>query len=355
MNKLASHSSSDTVTKADTTAGTSIIDDDIDIVETVGMLTILYQFVFQYLMNKNNSINFINSEMNSNLNYETNSINNFNNNSFRTYNSNKPFQITTSLIILLHDMRSSLTTRIISFQVEQIKYITNQKADIKKAGVSGLFSKFVGLVYQIHEMLCGQIIDCVEQMLVVLAKELLNWLNDMAQQNDKYANIFKLQNLKYFIDFLTPLQSSIMSLKKFINYSTIQKLEIESKYVLWMVTYEFPSLSDLAIRMEGIGGRVREEELSLYIRRKDVLTVVKELDAKKLDLSVSELRKRLQKHCDSTDIQDLKLIPLLWRKIRDKTVDIVKKVELCASVSYQITLDIGPHHVSVSFDKYGNN
>ena len=63
-----------------------------------------------------------------------------------------------------------------------------------------------------------------------------------------------------------------------------------------MVSYEFPALSALAgnltcllvstptvcryvcmyvVRMDGVGSKVHGEELSLYIRRKDVLAVLK--------------------------------------------------------------------------------
>ena len=45
-------------------------------------------------------------------------------------------------------------------------------------------------------------------------------------------------------------------------------------------------------------------------------------------------------------------MPKYWQKIRDKTVDIVKKLEVAASASYQITLEIGPDVVGANFDKY---
>jgi len=51
--------------------------------------------------------------------------------------------------------------------------------------------------------------------------------------------------------------------------------------------------------MDGVGSRVHGEELSLYIRRKDVMTVVEELDAKTLEANIHTLRKRLAKHFKS--------------------------------------------------------
>jgi len=190
-------------------------------------------------------------------------------------------------------------------------------------------------------------------MLITLSQELFTWLTNISNQNIKYSDIFKLKNLCYYEVTLTNIsQSTIPSLKKFISYVISQRIEVESRYIVWMVSYEFPSLSDLAVRLEGVGNRVREEELALYIRRKDVQNVVKELDLKTLESSITTMRKRLEKHCDNTDDQDLKLLSDLWKKIKDKTVDIVKKLELAALVSYQITLDIGPQIVAATFDKF---
>lgn len=66
-----------------------------------------------------------------------------------------------------------------------------------------------------------------------------------------------------------------------------------------MVEYELPSLASLATRLEGVGSRVGAEELSLYIRRKDVLAVMKELEQKSVETVISTLRKRLEKHFKS--------------------------------------------------------
>ena len=51
--------------------------------------------------------------------------------------------------------------------------------------------------------------------------------------------------------------------------------------------------------MDGVGSKVHGEELSLYIRRKDVLNVVKELDLKTLEINIATMRKRLEKHFKS--------------------------------------------------------
>ena len=98
-----------------------------------------------------------------------------------------------------------------------------------------------------------------------MAKELFQWVSAVAALNDKYSDIVKVQNFGFFALSVGPLKQS--SLEKFVGYAGQQKKESEGKYVLWMVSYAFPALSILAARMDGVGSRVREEELALYVRR----------------------------------------------------------------------------------------
>ncbi len=130
-----------------------------------------------------------------------------------------------------------------------------------------------------------------------LCKELLSWLSTVAKQNEKYVDKVKLVNLIFFQ--LTIPALNVPILQSFVTYVNQQIQESTSKYVHWMVEYEFPSLSALAIRLDGVGKKVSDEDLSLYIRRKDVLNVIKELESKTLDSMVSSLAKRLEKHFKS--------------------------------------------------------
>jgi hypothetical protein len=49
--------------------------------------------------------------------------------------------------------------------------------------------------------------------------------------------------------------------------------------------------------------------------------------------------------------QGLKLIPKLWRIIKEKAVGVVAKLETAALASYQIHLDVGASAVNDMFDK----
>jgi hypothetical protein len=75
----------------------------------------------------------------------------------------------------------------------------------------------------------------------------------------------KILNFNYLIEAASPM--GVQALEKFGLYAAQQVRDAEKRYVQWMIAYEFPALSNLATRVEGVGGRVNEEELSLYIRR----------------------------------------------------------------------------------------
>lgn len=197
-----------------------------------------------------------------------------------------------------------------------------------------------------------QTFACVEDILPKMAKELFLWLNTFARQHDKYTDKIKIANLAFFRQSVGRWQ--IPSLQSFVASANQQIEEAEARYIHWMVEYEFPSLSALAMRMDGVGSRVTDEELSVYIRRKDVLNVIKELEHKAIDSVVAHLRKRLEKHFKSEFDDELQLIVHLWAKLKDRMVGILSKLDAAASVSYQIQLEINPRKVAELFDKYQN-
>lgn len=139
----------------------------------------------------------------------------------------------------------------------------------------------------------------MDELLVKLARELLSWLTTISKLNEKYVDKVKLTNLVYF--HLSLLELNVPCLEQFVVYSQQQILETSVRYINWMVEYEFPALSALALRIDGIGKKVNDEDLSLYIRRKDVLSVIKELENKTLDSLIGNLSKRIEKHfkCDT--------------------------------------------------------
>lgn len=252
---------------------------------------------------------------------------------------------------LLTTLSSTYEVIISQYCSEQVTWITAQKADPKAAGVLPPFFKFPTLVQQVLEMTNElSFAGSVSDMLPKLARELFAWLNSFARQHEKYTDKIKITNLSFFR--LALGRWNLVSLQSFLASATQQVDECTARYIHWMVAYEFPSLSVLAARMDGVGNRVADEELSVYVRRKDVLGVINEMQHKTIETVVTNLRKRLEKHFKSDFDNELRLVQSMWTRLKDRMVSILTKLETAATVSYQIQLEINPRKVVELFDKY---
>jgi len=76
-------------------------------------------------------------------------------------------------------------------------WLNHQKGDPKKAGVLQPVAKFPTLVLQVQEM-CGDLErPFVAPHLYALARELFGWVTAVAQSNEKYTDVVKMQNFAY--------------------------------------------------------------------------------------------------------------------------------------------------------------
>jgi Exocyst complex component Sec3 len=184
------------------------------------------------------------------------------------------------LASLLSMLRAEMLKRIKTYTNEQLSWIEQQTGDPKKAGVAVPVTKFPSFVKQALEMTGAQRMPFVDEMLFQMAKKILQWIEGLAALNDKYADVVRIQNFGFFANSVGSM--GVTALETLVSFASQQAKEAEARYVLWMVSYSFPQLSALMMRMDSVGSRVRDEELALYVRRKDVLSVVKELDIKAL-------------------------------------------------------------------------
>lgn len=138
-------------------------------------------------------------------------------------------------------------------------------------------------------------------MINTLTKELFTWLLNISKQSDKYSEKVKITNFYYFQLAISPMNLQIMT--PFVTTAAQCVQESMAKYIQWMVEYEFPSLSVVATRLDNVmvhKNNIDNDELSLYIRRKDVLNIIKEIDTRNsLEKKIGTLFSRLEKHFKS--------------------------------------------------------
>lgn len=251
---------------------------------------------------------------------------------------------------VLDELKASLLKRIEAFMGEQCNWIAHQKGDPKKANLLPIVSKFPSFLFQINELAGFHVFECIETLVYQVAKEVFNHIETVAASNDKYVDVVRVRNYTYLLKVI-PTNSNIKSLEKFIQFASKEVTDSHKKYIKWMLEYEFPALSDLMQRLDDIRSRVKDEELSVYIRRKDVIAVTKDLDKKKVEELVINMKKRLEKHFSCPDDVNLGIPRQLWMMLKEKMVAILGRLEECAVSSYQLALDVDGAYVSALFDK----
>lgn len=256
---------------------------------------------------------------------------------------------------ILSDISDTLIKAIDSFLADQVAYIQHYRGDPKKAGVLPIVAKFPSFVLQLFEVTntsrCREVVD---RMIEKVVKEVLKAIEITATSNEKYTDVVRMHNYMYLDKSMKALD--VECLQKYLALAGKGYTESESKYIQWMISYEFPSLIELSTRMDGIVNRVRDEELSLYIKRRDVLAAVKDLDPKKMEALIVSMRSRLLKHCYiPDDTMNNEIVSVVWAKITSRMVSILTRIADVASVSYQMTINIGPAIGNDLCSKYSND
>lgn len=164
--------------------------------------------------------------------------------------------------------------------------------------------------------------DCVNDLMGKLCEALFAWIDSTAASLPKYKDVLLLHNYGFFMETMGNRRTVGTVFDKYVSLAIVNKASAEERYVSWMISYEFPTMSSLADRIASIRGRVQNDELALYVPRysvivtlckpllyrlmllfccrKDVVKVFKDIDGKVLGASLVLMRKRLEKHCGAT-------------------------------------------------------
>ena len=234
------------------------------------------------------------------------------------------------------------------------------KIDPKKSGILGHVTAFLKLIQAVVGMMYTGMTEassCFEQ----LSSSLLESIESVAQINSKYSDVVRITNLCYLERHLKPIEVSIANPSNTCSTDVVQKFLLNCKklsttaterYIGWMIGYEFPSLASLTDRLISVSKRIRNEEITLYIRRHDVYIVVEEFDQRRVENGVKEVRKRIEKHFSSPDLDSRALRSELWTSVRD---DVCHRLELLGStlaIHYQLKLKCDHKVSSTLFEKY---
>ena len=144
---------------------------EVDGMEILGILAVLQQYVTDHLISKQQILQTqqqqvlpekqqSQSQLQSHQQQHTGILTT---STSTTYNQNtkteinKPDHSSLYLITMLHELRTSLLSKLKSYMGDQVAWIAAQKSDPKKAGVTVPVAKFPSFVRQVLEMTGGQV------------------------------------------------------------------------------------------------------------------------------------------------------------------------------------------------------
>ena len=277
------------------------------------------------------------------------------------------------LASMLYRIRTSLMGSVKLYLDQNVAWLEQQVADPKQAAVFAPVNRFPSLLVCIlsitSRLLDGTVLPCVDELIFVLTRELLKWIIKIAKINPKYQDVVLMRNMAYFEEIIgtiikeyqntgngTGVSATVSLLQSFVIYAGEQRRAAEKSYIRWMLSYELPELASIASRMEGLGERVKMEELALYVRRKDVLSVVNGLDSRTLETAISHMKTRTRKHLGADATEDIfyngrTLCERTWEALALSMENMLTKLAESALASYQISLLVQPDAVKAMFGK----
>lgn len=151
---------------------------EVDGMEILGILAVLQQYVTDHLISKQQILQTQQQQQvlpekqqsQSQLQQQqhtgilTTSTSTTHNQNIKT-EINKPDHSSLYLITMLHELRTSLLSKLKAYMGDQVAWIAAQKSDPKKAGVTVPVAKFPSFVRQVLEMTGGQV--CLSDILLL--------------------------------------------------------------------------------------------------------------------------------------------------------------------------------------------
>lgn len=215
------------------------------------------------------------------------------------------------------------------------------------------FRKFPLLLDSYLEVFNIQDSDYVDSFYKQLINGLLDWAEEIIAINKKYADIVKILNYTFLLESLRArgiVYSGITdtenrnetrrmppSVNSFLRTLVIHSQQSFRGYTAWMVSYEFPNVSYIIERMNHLGSRANDRELTLFMRRQNIIDLSKSLSSKCVEVSIYAMYNRLKKHFSTPGLSTLHLKSIIWRMLEDKLIQDLKRIHEGANTSFHVS------------------
>lgn len=185
----------------------------------------------------------------------------------------------------------------------------------KQAGVLPTLLKFPAFIEHCEAVVGGRRSQTADMSYSKLAVALLAWIDRVAKQDEKYADVVVMENLHYLYCVFAFREPKLGALQALTERAKKGYLDARKRYVQWHLDYEVPPLTKFWKRLgeELKTTAVDEIQLSPDLGKHELREVVKTyLNVKSVEKHAKAMLERLRKHLPKNKT----LVDEVWAEIR---------------------------------------
>eukprot|EP00903_Cladosiphon_okamuranus_P005971 g5895.t1 len=264
---------------------------------------------------------------------------------------------------ILMEFKGMLMHRFSKFIKDQVSWIQAQKGEAKKAGILAAVAKVPTLLKKLQAS-ADAAVDAgararerekpkakekekqkekdkdeggeAQKAYQKLVIALFNHIEEVASGNPKYEHMVRLENYHFFAATIRPLKVQV--LHEYVEQAESLQELATTRYLEWLVGYQFPALTQFFARVEELVVTVGVGDVTYHEPRRNLeSTLKKQGDMKVLSEGLRATHQRMVKHVT----REGQLLGPLWAKLSDTLFAMFSRYEELCTMCYQHTLDPG--------------
>ncbi|GAB2271876.1 Exocyst complex component S3A [Dionaea muscipula] len=233
------------------------------------------------------------------------------------YLSNQKADAAGFVRLLLGDLETRISMQFNRFVDEACHQIERNERNVRQIGVLSYIPRFATLATRMEQYIQGQSRDLVDQAYTKFVNIMFATLEKIAAADQKYADIFLLENYAAFQNSLYDLANVVPTLAKFYHQASEAYEQACTRHINSIIETQFGRLIQFIIQVERYMIAIPLEDISLQngLSKLELRKVVRATLAG-VDKSIASLYKKLQKNLTSEE-----LLPSLWDKCKKEFLE----------------------------------
>ena len=239
------------------------------------------------------------------------------------------------LVNVMTLLQSHLKMLFNKFIDEQIAVVSAISASPKKSGVLPPVLRFPSFIVKCESVVRGSGSSAADTSYQKLSFALFRWLEAVAATDEKYTDVFLIENFYYFhTTFSAAFAQPIPALSVAVEKAAASYAARLQRYITWQVEYEMKEIARFWTRLEEAQKQMAPEEVqhSRDLGKHDLRAITRDkLTLKNVTRSVTEVYKRVRKHLPKND----GMARIVWGKVGEYLVERMRWFEQSVQQSYK--------------------